>query len=224
MKKSSDIIDTIELDTGPSPDATVIWLHGLGADGNDFVPVVPALRLPKRLALRFVFPHAPVRPVTLNMGMPMRAWFDIHALRGAREDDTGIRAAQQTLEELIANEQARGIAANRIVLAGFSQGGAIALQAGLRHGQRLGGVMALSTWLPLAVTLAAERAAANADVPIFMAHGQHDPMIGIDIAQDSRAALIANGYRPEWHEYPMAHEVCMEEIAAIGRWLERLLG
>lgn len=211
--------ETIEVETGARPDAAVIWLHGLGADGHDFEPVVPALGLPGRLAVRFVFPHAPVRPVTINMGTRMRAWYDIVALDGRREDDTGIRASQQRIEELIERECSRGIAARRIVLAGFSQGGAIALHAGLRHAARLGGIMALSTYLPLAGTLDAERRAANAGLPILMVHGLHDEMIGIARARSSRAALEALGYALEWREYPMGHAVCPEEIAAIGDWL-----
>ena len=215
--------ETIELETGAQPDAAVIWLHGLGADGSDFEPIVPALRLPGRLAVRFVFPNAPVRPITINMGMRMRAWFDIVELGGTREDETGIRASQQVIEELIARERARGVESRRIVLAGFSQGGAIALQTGLRHAERLAGIMALSTWLPIAGTLAAECQAANADVPIFMAHGTHDTMVGIERAQNSRAKLRELGYAVAWSDYPMEHEVCPEEIAAIGDWLGRIL-
>jgi phospholipase/carboxylesterase len=211
--------EAVELQTGPRPDAAVIWLHGLGADGTDFVPVVQVLGLPPGLNLRFVFPHAPMRPVTINLGMRMRAWYDITELGGAQQDEAGIRASQQLLEGLIARERTRGIEARRIVLAGFSQGGAIALQTGLRHAERLAGIMALSTWLPLAGTLAAERHAINAGLPIFMAHGSEDPMVGIDRAQASRAALEALGYAPEWHEYPMGHEVCPEEIGDIASWL-----
>ncbi|HVC11255.1 MAG TPA: dienelactone hydrolase family protein [Burkholderiales bacterium] len=215
--------DSIELETGPRPDAAVIWLHGLGADGSDFVPVARVLGLPARLAVRFVFPHAPERPVTINAGMRMRAWYDIAELGGAQQDETGIRASQRLLEALIARERRRGVEATRIVLAGFSQGGAIALQAGLRHRERLAGIMALSTWLPLAHTLAAEKSAINADVPIFMAHGEEDPMVGIERALASRRALEALGYAPEWHTFPMGHEVCPEEIAAIAGWLARVL-
>lgn len=215
--------EMIELDTGTQPDAAVIWLHGLGADGHDFVPVVPALGLPQRLAIHFVFPHAPVRPVTINNGMSMRAWYDILELGGRREDEAGIRAAQQIIEQLIARERARGIASHRIVLAGFSQGGAVALTAALRHTERLAGVMALSTYLPLAGRLRAERQDVNADLPVFMAHGLHDEMIGIDRAQSSRAALETLGYAVEWNTYPMGHAVCPEEIAAIGDWLCRIL-
>src|SRR6188474_863577 len=175
--RMTQLLQTIEIETGKQPDAAVIWLHGLGADGRDFEPVVPELRLPQRLSLRFVFPHAPIRPVTLNQGMRMRAWYDILQLGGGREDDPGIRASQKSLEDLIAREGSRGIAPGRVVLAGFSQGGAIALQTALRYGERLAGTLALSTYLPLAATLAAERNPANRDLPIFMAHGWQDPMI-----------------------------------------------
>ena len=215
--------ETIEVATGAQPDAAVIWLHGLGADGHDFEPVVPALGLPGRLAVRFVFPHAPVRPVTINMGTRMRAWYDIVALEGRCEDGVGIRESQALIEGLVEREQARGVAAARIVLAGFSQGGAIALHTALRHPARLAGIMALSTYLPLAGTLEAERHAVNADVPILMAHGVYDEMIGIERARDSRAALEALGYAVEWLEYPMGHSVSPEEIAAIGGWLARVL-
>ena len=218
----SALPETVELQTGAPPDAAVIWLHGLGADGHDFEPVVPELRLPG-LRVRFVFPHAPVRPVTLNMGMPMRAWYDIKQLGGGPEDAEGIRASQASLEALVARERARGIAPRRIVLAGFSQGGAIALHTGLRHAERLAGILALSTYLPLAATLAAEASAANRDVPVFMAHGQLDEIIPIPRAAQSRAALEALGYAPEWREYPMPHSVCLEEIADIAAWLARVL-
>jgi phospholipase/carboxylesterase len=223
MRGMPTLPEAIEIETGPAPDAAVIWLHGLGADGYDFEPVVPELRLPARLAVRFVFPHAPVRPVTINMGMPMRAWYDILQLGGGTEDDAGIRASQALVEALIEREKARGVQARRIVLAGFSQGGAIALQSGLRHAQRLGGILALSTYLPLAATLAAERVAANRDLPVFMAHGTLDPMIPIARARASRAALEALGYAVEWREYAMAHSVCGEEIADISAWLVSLL-
>lgn len=215
--------ETVEVRTGVRPDAAVIWLHGLGADGHDFEPLVPALRLPARLAVRFVFPHAPLRAVTLNMGMAMRAWFDIVELGGHHQDEAGIRASQALLAALIERELARGIAARRIVLAGFSQGGAIALQTGLRHPQRLAGVMALSTWLPLADSLAAERHPANHDVPLFMAHGRQDDMVEITLAQRSRDLLLGLGYAVQWHDYPMGHAVCPQEIEAIGDWLAQLL-
>jgi phospholipase/carboxylesterase len=215
--------EAIEIETAPSPDSAVIWLHGLGADGYDFEPIVPELRLPPQLRVRFVFPHAPVRPVTLNMGMPMRAWYDILQLGGGREDDAGIRASQELVEGLLARELARGVPVRRIVLAGFSQGGAIALQTGLRYAERLGGIMALSTYLPLAGALQAERSPASRDLPIFMAHGTLDPMIAIARARESRAALQALGYAVEWREYTMPHSVCAEEIADIAAWLLRTL-
>ncbi len=216
-------LERIEIETGASPTATVIWMHGLGADGHDFEPIVPELGLPASLHVRFIFPHAPVRPVTLNNGMSMRAWYDILELGGAREDGEGLRASQAAVGALIAGEEARGIVAGRIVLAGFSQGGAIAFQAGLRHPQRLAGLMALSTYLPLAGTVEAERHVANRDVPIFMAHGNADPMISIGRAQQSRKMLEALGYPIEWHEYPMPHSVCPPEIADISGWLVRIL-
>ena len=219
----TQLLETIEIETGTKPDAAVIWLHGLGADGHDFEPIVPELRLPQRLSLRFVFPHAPVRPVTLNQGMHMRAWYDILQLGGGREDDAGIRASQKSLEDLIAREATRGIAPGRIVLAGFSQGGAIALQTALRASERLAGTLALSTYLPLAATLAAERSAASGGLPIFMAHGSQDPMIPLDRARASRDALAALGYPVEWREYPMPHSVCLEEISDIAAWLTRVL-
>jgi phospholipase/carboxylesterase len=216
-------LDTIEVETAPSPDAAVLWLHGLGADGHDFEPVVPQLQLPRALRVRFVFPHAPVRPVTLNMGMPMRAWYDIVQLGGGREDEAGIRASQAQLEALIARERGRGVAAGRIVLAGFSQGGAIALHTGLRHTGRLAGILALSTYLPLAGSIAAERSEASRGLPLFMAHGTFDDIIPFERAQRSRAALEGLGCKVEWREYPMPHAVCGEEIADISAWLRAVL-
>jgi len=218
------LLETIEAQTGANPSASVIWMHGLGADGHDFEPVVPELRLPSSLPVRFIFPHAPVRRVTLNNGMAMRAWYDILELGGVREDGEGLRDSQSSIEALIAKEVSRGIPAERIVLAGFSQGGAITFQAGLRHPQRLAGLMALSTYLPLAGTVEAERHAANLDVPIFMAHGSSDPMIAIGRAQQSRKMLEALGYEIEWHEYPMPHSVCPREIVDISAWLVKVLG
>ncbi len=215
--------ELIERTIGSAPDATVIWLHGLGADGHDFEAIVPMLRLPERLSIRFVFPHAPVRPVTINMGARMRAWYDIVAFGGVREDEAGIRASQQLIEALIERERERGVGSGRVVLAGFSQGGAIALQTGLRHPEALAGIMALSTYLPLAATLGAERAPANARVPILFAHGEYDEMIGIERARASRDTLAALGYEVQWRTYPMGHEVCPEEIAAISDWLGRVL-
>lgn len=219
----TDLPETLEIETGARPDAAVIWLHGLGADGHDFEPIVPELGLPPGLALRFVFPHAPMRPVTINMGMRMPAWYDILQMGGGAEDAEGIRASQAALEGLISRECARGVKPERIVLAGFSQGGAVALQTGLRHAQALGGIMALSTYLPLAATLQAERSTANQAIPLFMAHGSQDPMINISRARQSLAALQALGYAVEWHEYPMQHSVCAEEIADISDWLVKIL-
>ncbi len=214
------LLETLEVETAPRPEACVIWLHGLGADGHDFEPIVPVLDLPPKPGIRFVFPHAPVQPVTLNAGMRMRAWYDVYALEGVRrEDDAGIRASQGKVEALIARETARGIPASKVVLAGFSQGGAIAFQTGLRHPERLAGIMALSTYLPLGTTLAAEAHAANRDVPIFMAHGAHDPTIPLERAGRSRDRLREAGYRVEWHQYPMAHEVCDAELRDLSVWL-----
>lgn len=218
------MLEILELETGPRPTATVIWLHGLGADGYDFEPIVPELDLPAAPAVRFVFPHAPMRPITINGGAVMRGWYDVLSLEGVRrEDDAGVRASQASVEELIAREAAGGVPAARLVLAGFSQGGAIALQTGLRHPERLAGIMALSTYLPLASTLTAEASAANRDVPIFMAHGRHDSLIPIERSAISRDLLRKAGYEVEWHDYAMEHAVCPEEIADIAAWLRRVL-
>jgi len=211
-------MDAIQIETGPDPDAAVIWLHGLGADGHDFEPIVPELELAR--PVRFVFPHAPIRPVTINQGMRMRAWYDILQLGGGPEDEAGLRASQKLTEELIREQ---GLPANRIVLAGFSQGGAIVLLAGLRYPERLAGVMALSTYLPLAGTLAAERSETNRTTPIFMAHGRHDDLIPMQRAQASRDYLQKLGYAVEWHDYPMPHSVCAPEIADISSFLARVL-
>jgi phospholipase/carboxylesterase len=220
----SDLLDALEIETGHHAEACVIWLHGLGADGHDFEPVVPALDLPEKPGIRFVFPHAPMQPVTLNGGTVMRAWYDVYGVEGVRrEDEPGVRASQTRVEALIAREKGRGIPAARLALAGFSQGGAIALHTGLRHAERLAGILALSTYLPLAGTLAAEAHAANRDVPIFMAHGTHDPLIPLAHAQRSRDRLVEAGYRVEWHEYPMAHQVCDEELRDLSAWLRRVL-
>jgi phospholipase/carboxylesterase len=220
----AQLLDAIQLETGRDPAASVIWLHGLGADGRDFVPIVGELDLPAA-PIRFVFPHAPVQPVTINNGMRMRAWYDIVADDLARrEDERGVRASQGLVEALVARERERGIPAARIVLAGFSQGGAIALQTGLRHAERLAGIMALSTYVPISATLEAERNPANADVPIFMAHGAQDPIIPLAHARRSRELLERLGYPVEWHEYVMPHSVSPHEIQDIGAWLRRVLG
>lgn len=217
-------LPTVEHETAANPTHSVIWLHGLGADGHDFAPIVPELVDPAWPALRFVFPHAPVRPVTINNGMSMRAWYDIIGFDAhARQDEAGIRASIGEVEALIAREHARGVPSERIFLAGFSQGGAIALAAGLRHAGKLAGIVALSTYLPIAGTLAAERSAANAATPIFQAHGNADPVVALPRGSASRDALQALGYAVDWHTYPMAHAVCAEEIDDLRRWLGRRL-
>ncbi|MBI5908395.1 MAG: alpha/beta hydrolase [Betaproteobacteria bacterium] len=218
---SAEPLETIEIETAPNPRASVIWMHGLGADGNDFAPLADEIELP--VAVRYIFPHAPMMPVSINGGYVMRAWYDISDAAIRREDEDGVRASQQSVEVLLAREKSRGIGASRIVLAGFSQGGAIALHTGLRHGERLAGIMALSTYVPLAGRLAAEANPANRGVPIFMAHGTHDPMIQVARAQASRDLLRQLGYAVEWSEYPMEHSVCPQEIADIGAWLARVL-
>jgi phospholipase/carboxylesterase len=223
----SDLLDTIEIETAPNPTASIIWMHGLGADGNDFMPIVGELDLSGVRPLRFVFPHAPMRAVTINNGSVMRAWYDVSygdlEGRTKRPDEAGVRASQNEIGGLIAHESGRGIAAENIVLAGFSQGGAIALQTGLRYPQRLAGIMALSTYLPLAESLAHEAARANAKTPIFMAHGTQDPVLPYAMGSGSREFLGKMGYDVEWHEYPMPHSVCPEEVRDIGAWLQRVL-
>jgi len=213
-------LPTVEIETAPDPKHAVIWLHGLGADGHDFEPIVPELVDRAWPALRFVFPHAPVRPVTVNGGMPMRAWYDITGMEIAqKQDEAGMRASIAQLEELIAREQARDVAAENIILAGFSQGGAIALAGGVRHAQKLGGIVALSTYLPMAEKTDTETAPANRTIPIFMGHGTVDPIVPLRLGEMSRDALQRLGYAVAWHSYPMAHQVCAEEIADLRRWL-----
>jgi phospholipase/carboxylesterase len=221
---AEDLLETLEVETAPSPRATVIWMHGLGADGYDFVDIPPMLRLPESLAVRFVFPHAPMQPVTINDGMVMRSWYDIRPDGGGRrEDAAGLRQSQRYVEALIAREKARDVPPARVVLAGFSQGGAMALQTGLRYPERLAGIMALSCYLPLADLVAAEASPANRDVPTFLAHGTHDPLIPLARARRSYENLTGLGYRVEWHDYPMPHSVCDAEIQDIGAWLARIL-
>jgi phospholipase/carboxylesterase len=217
-------LPAVEHETAAQPRYSILWLHGLGADGNDFAPIVPELVDSSWPALRFVFPHAPVQPVSINGGMPMRAWYDIHGFDArAPQDEAGIRRSIGAVEALIAREHERGVPSERIVLAGFSQGGAIALAAGLRHAQPLAGIVALSTYLPIAATLAPERSAANARVPIFWGHGTADPVVVLQRGLDSRQRLEELGYTVAWHTYPMPHSVCAEEIADLRRWLgERL--
>jgi phospholipase/carboxylesterase len=214
------MLETIDRTTAPNPTWSIVWLHGLGADGNDFVPLVPELLRPRWPALRFVFPHAPVRPVTLNGGMRMRAWYDIRDLElDSRADEAGVRESIAQVEELIARENERGIPSERIVLAGFSQGGAIALATMLRREAALGGVLALSTYLPLGNATAADATAAGRRTPVFMAHGTEDPVVRFAWGSASRDALQALGVPVEWHTYPMQHSVCAEEVRAIGDWL-----
>jgi len=214
-------MEAVEIQTGSKPAASIIWLHGLGADGHDFEPIVPELKLAK--AVRFVFPHAPVRPVTINQGMRMRAWYDILQFGGGPEDEAGIRASQRLVEELISKEKKNGMPAAKIVMAGFSQGGAIVLQTALRYPERLAGVLALSTYLPRAASLQSERSPATQGIPIFMAHGRYDDIIPLHRAEESRKLLEAAGYPVEWHEYPMPHSVCAEEIADIAAFLARIV-
>lgn len=217
-------LESIEVETAPAPDAAIIWLHGLGADGHDFEPIVPDLVRRGERAWRFIFPHAAPRPVTINGGVTMRAWYDIRGLdRKAEEDEAGFRQSNEAVNELIARERTRGISAQRIVLAGFSQGGAVALYSATRHPERLAGVMALSTYLPLAGRLRAERVPANDGTPIFMAHGLSDGVLPIALGLESRNLLLAAGFAVEWHQYPMAHSVCAEEIAEIRTYLLRVL-
>jgi phospholipase/carboxylesterase len=218
--RQSETRDHVVLEPAAPATAAVIWLHGLGADGHDFVPIVPELELPGSLSIRFVFPHAPVRPVTVNNGTRMRAWYDILALSGAaRQDEAGIRQSAALLYDCIARERERGIATRSIVIAGFSQGGAIALHGALRYPERLAGIMALSTYLPLADRLGDEASAANRDLPILMCHGTADPVLPVQMGEMSRDRLLAAGYPVEWKAYPMQHQVSLPEIADISAWL-----
>jgi phospholipase/carboxylesterase len=221
----AELLDAVQIETAPNPRAAVIWMHGLGADGHDFEPIVPELEVPRAFPIRFVFPHAPMRSVTINAGMVMRAWYDVAAESGVRrEDEAGVRASAKAIEALIAREKGRGLAAGQIALAGFSQGGAMALHTGLRHAERLAGLLVLSSFLPLPHTLSAEISAVNRDVPIFMAHGTRDPLIPLARARDSRDRLQALGHALEWHEYPIPHSVSAEEIRDLSAWLRRVLG
>ena len=221
---SQESADAVVLDPGASATSAVIWLHGLGADGFDFVPIVNELRLPATLTTRFVFPHATPRPVTINNGFVMRAWYDITGFGPERaEDDAGIRESEGVVKKYIEQQIARGIPASKIVIAGFSQGGAIAFQTGLRYPQRLAGIMALSTYLPLRASLANEASAANRDVPILMCHGTHDGVVPPSLGETSRDMLLNLGYRIDWRGYPMAHQVCLEEVMDISKWLQERL-
>jgi phospholipase/carboxylesterase len=218
------MLETIEVETAPQPNAAIIWLHGLGADGHDFEPIVPEIVQRRERSWRFVFPNAPMRPVTINNGMRMRAWYDIVGLdRRAAEDAAGFQDSDTKIRELIAREVGRGIAANRIVLAGFSQGGAVSLYTVPRLAEKLAGVMALSCYLPRESAFNAERAPANDATPIFMAHGQQDGTVPMVLGVTSRDYLLERGYAVEWHEYPMAHSVCAQEVADIRQFLFRVL-
>lgn len=218
------MLDCITLEPDSPATACVIWMHGLGADGNDFVPIVPELNLPTGHGVRFVFPNAPTMPVTINGGYVMRAWYDIvSAELDKRADEGGVRRSQTLIEELIADQRSKGIAADRILLAGFSQGGVIALQTGLRHPDKLAGIMALSTYLACADSLGVEASAANRKIPLFMVHGSMDPVIPVALAKLSKARLETHGYKVEWHEYGMPHSVCAEEIDDIAAFLKRVL-
>lgn len=224
MNNPNDLLDAIEVETAPNPTVSVIWLHGLGADGSDFVPIVNELDLSGCPAIRFVFPHARTMPVTINGGYVMRAWYDILGTDLAkREDEAGLRRSQAEVENLIAREKSRGVAAHRIVLAGFSQGCAMTIQTGLRHAEKLAGLLCLSGYVPIHTTVEAERHGANHETPIFMAHGRADPVIPIIRAEQSRDLLQGLGYNVEWHEYNMPHSVCPQELADIGAWMRRIL-
>jgi len=219
-----ELLDALEIETAPQPTHAVIWLHGLGADGHDFAPIVPELRLGRAPAVRFVFPHAPVQPVTINGGMAMRAWYDIrNADLAQREDAQGILQSQDAVRALIQRENQRGIATGNIVLAGFSQGCAMTLQTGLRLPERLAGLVALSGYLPLAESLQAEFSPANKETPIFMAHGTQDPVVPLQRAQKSCQLLQEMGYSVDWKTYPMPHSVCLEEVNDIAAFLKQVL-
>jgi len=220
----SELLEAITIETGANPDASVIWMHGLGDDGKGWSEVVPALNLPQSLAVRFIFPHAPVIAVTINNGMRMRAWYDIRqANLSERADLEGVRTSQAHVDALIAREVSRGIAARRVILAGFSQGGAIALYAGVRYAERLGGVIGLSTYLVGFDRVAVEALAANRDVPIFMAHGTLDGVVQLAWAERSRDALRAAGWDVEWHTYPIEHSAVIDEIVAAGKFIQKVL-
>jgi phospholipase/carboxylesterase len=223
----TQLLETIELETAKNPAAAVIWMHGLGADGNDFVPIVNELDLSGAPAIRFIFPHAPMMPVTINSGHVMRAWYDVSFgdLEGTtkRADEKGVRQSQAQIGELIAREAARKISSKNIVLAGFSQGGAIALQTGLRYPETLAGVMALSCYLPCSDSFAAEASAANAKTPLMIAHGSEDPVVPYAMGKSTCDLLVKSGYAVEWYEYPMQHSVCLKEVHDIGAWLTKVL-
>ena len=221
----SELLEHVQIETGDNPEAAVIWLHGLGADGHDFVPIVRELDLSGLPGIRFIFPHARTMPVTINNGYVMRAWYDITGAELVRrEDEAGLRASQQEVEAFIAREKARGIPASRIILAGFSQGCAMTIQTGLRHPETLAGMICLSGYVPLADKLALERTQESLATPIFMAHGRHDNVVPFSRAQASREALVSLGYQVEWHEYMMQHSVCLEEVQQLSSFFKKVLG
>lgn len=221
----SDLLEHIQIETNDNPEIAIIWMHGLGADGNDFVPIVRELDLSGLPGIRFIFPHAKTMPVTINNGYVMRAWYDITGLDlTRREDENGLRASQRDVEAFIERENARGIPASRIVLAGFSQGCAMAIQTGLRHSEPLAGLLCLSGYVPLSAQLATERTGASTSTPIFMAHGRYDNVVPFNRAEASRDLLVSLGYRLEWHEYAMQHTLCLEEVQDISAWLKKVLG
>jgi phospholipase/carboxylesterase len=220
------LLPAVEIETGPTPTHAVLWLHGLGADGHDFVPIMDELALPSTRSIRFVFPHAPMRPVSINRGMVMRAWHDYDMIDpnvGVQENLESLRSSQRAIEALIDREMGRGIKPENIVLAGFSQGGALALHTGLRYPLAFAGILALSCYLPAPKTLAAEAHRDNLTTPVFMAHGQSDNVVPLMLAAASKRQLLESGYPVEWHEYPMAHTICREEIDDISNWLNRVM-
>ena len=220
----SELLEHVQIDTTDNPEISVIWLHGLGADGNDFVPIVRELDLSGLPGIRFIFPHARTMPVTINNGYVMRSWYDITGAELVRhEDETGLRASQKEIEAFIAREKARGIPASRIVLAGFSQGCAMTIQTALRHPEKLAGMICLSGYVPLSSKLATERTQESLATPIFMAHGRHDNVVPFSRAEMSRDLLVSLGYQVEWHEYTMQHSVCLEEVQHISAFLKRVL-
>jgi phospholipase/carboxylesterase len=220
----SELLEHIQIETNDNPEIAIIWMHGLGADGNDFVPMVRELDLAGLPGIRFIFPHAKTMPVTVNNGYVMRAWYDITGAElTRREDEGGLRASQKDIEAFIEREKARGIPASRIILAGFSQGCAMTIQTGLRHPERLAGLLCLSGYVPLSAKLATERTEAAKATPIFMAHGRYDNVVPFNRAEASRDLLVSLGYRLEWHEYAMQHTLCLEEVEHISAWLKKVL-
>lgn len=221
----SELLEHVQIDTADNPDISVIWLHGLGADGNDFVPIVRELDLSGLPGIRFIFPHARTIPVTVNGGYVMRAWYDITGAELVRrEDENGLRASQKEVEAFIAREKARGIPASRIILAGFSQGCAMTIQTGLRHPEKLGGMICLSGYVPLSSKLPTERTQESLATPIFMAHGRHDNVVPFNRAEMSHDLLVSLGYDVEWHAYAMQHTVCLDEVQHLSAWLKKVLG